>query len=261
MEDLNCPSCGTTQLKIEPGYCDCCGYEFTSEYINRFVAEQRKKEEAIRRKEAEEERRKRIQQQIEREKEKARQKERQKALEAAAKERAEREKTRRLIERDNTRYNRELKYAAFFNKFKTVVSKVALVITIASIVLSVFVGRENINQSPINEVEIKIQQISNALTIQQISYDDESGLFYERKDASETSEDILNDSAGLSNGLVKLLNSMALIVKNRTDFDDKIAFAFPLLKSLKDANTSVNTDSDPVSESNLISQQSEEEKS
>ena len=44
MNDINCPSCGTTYQSTKSGYCDCCGFEFTDAYINQFVSAEKEKQ-------------------------------------------------------------------------------------------------------------------------------------------------------------------------------------------------------------------------
>ena len=126
-----------------------------------------------------------------------------------------------------------MKYSGFFNRLQNVVSKIALVTAIAAIVVSVFVSRGDWPQSPLSEIEIKAHEISNFLTLQRIRYDDESGMFYERKGKNKSSDDVSYESTGLSNGLIKLLNSISMIINNRTDIEDKIEFVFPFVNSLK----------------------------
>ncbi len=67
MEDLNCPSCGTTQANISPGFCECCGFEFTKEFIDEFKAVSLEKEKQIQLKiEKEKERQKKEAEELER---------------------------------------------------------------------------------------------------------------------------------------------------------------------------------------------------
>lgn len=56
MYDLNCPCCGTSYQGSAAGLCECCGYEFTEEYINELIAAEKKREQEIREKIAEEKR-------------------------------------------------------------------------------------------------------------------------------------------------------------------------------------------------------------
>lgn len=41
MNDLNCPQCGTTKSIVTTGICDCCGYEFTNDYIKDFLEKEK----------------------------------------------------------------------------------------------------------------------------------------------------------------------------------------------------------------------------
>ena len=60
MNDLNCPSCGTTYQSLKAGVCDCCGFEFTSDYINKIISEEKKQEKIVQQKIAEENRQRKL---------------------------------------------------------------------------------------------------------------------------------------------------------------------------------------------------------
>ena len=99
MYDLNCPCCGTTFQSITAGSCECCGYEFTDEYINEFIAKEKKKENEIEEKIAEEKRQQQLlleQQEAERQRQEA---ERRKKEEEERKAAIKKEKQKKRTER------------------------------------------------------------------------------------------------------------------------------------------------------------------
>ena len=253
MDDLNCPSCGTTQPKIAPGCCECCGYEFTVEFITNFKKEQQKKDDEIKRKLAEEERKKRILR-IKEEKEleakrKAESEANRRAIETAKKERAEREKLRKRLEKEKERYNKELRFSVSFKKFRKFISTSGLILTAICLVLS-FISVNAGNASPISpkdEVNSKIQSAYYANTYP-VKYDEKSDQYnIVKKSKAEIR---------LSIGTIKLLNSVSSIINNRSSFQEKMYFTFPHISSL----IGIKTDSDYlIDNANLFSDSEKEE--
>ncbi len=224
MEDLNCPNCGTTQAKVSIGVCDCCGFEFTENFINDFLSAEHKKEEEIKRKLAEQERQR---QQQQRKEEKEKQEKIKAAKKAAAlekkriiKEREEREKLKKLVRKDTIRYNREIKFSKVFLKFEKIISKVAIFLVILSVV-STFAFADVLNVEyiePQEHIQTKIQNIYIDFVVP---------FEYEEQNATEKNEDNDDEPIMMSKSTIKLIEALTDVFKNQSSIEDKLSFIFP----------------------------------
>lgn len=168
MQDINCPNCGTTYPSLKEGICECCGYEFTSEYLNpliekvRIEEEENKKKrlaqekiEAIKRKQLERE-----QLQAKKDKEK-RKTEELKALEQMKKDREQREKLQAYINKQKDIAERDKNFSLKFKSVRKIFSKAGVVLSVLSIILCIFTSVKNNNDMlvPANVISSKVEII------------------------------------------------------------------------------------------------------
>ncbi len=220
MLDLNCPNCGTTQSSVNPGPCDCCGFEISKEYIDDFLEKQRKQEEAQKKRLAEIERKKRAQiEKMERErlerKKKLEQAHRE-AVKKAEEERKAREKLREILDKEKIRIEKEYKFSVAFKKFRKLISNTGVVLVFVLFAVSVFKVVEGNTQflQINNNIPQKISQIYEDVTLQ-VKINDETGLL---------EQDTSSESQRLTKSTVKFINSVSSLIQNRSTIDEKLTF-------------------------------------
>lgn len=220
MEDLNCPNCGTTQSSVKPGPCECCGFEISKEYVDKFLETQRKQEEAQKKRASEIERKKRAHiEKMERErlerKKKAEQAHRE-AVKKAEEERKARERLKEILSKEKIRIEKEYKFSMAFKKIRKLISNAGVVLVLILFAVSVFKVVDSESQFlQINKnIPQKIIQIYEDITIP-VKYNDETGLF--EKDTS-------TESQRLTKSGVNFINSVSSIIQNRSTIDEKLAF-------------------------------------
>lgn len=221
MNDLNCPNCGTTYQSIKAGFCDCCGYEFTSDYINKIVSEEKEQEKRVQQKIEEENRQRQLLLEKEnREKAKTEKKAREEATKLYNKERKEREKVKALVEGNNKRYEIDLKFSIFFKKFRKAMATLGIVLVLISTAVSV-VFSDELSVSfiaPQNVISNKFETIYQELTLS-VVLDEEKNILKKKKETEDTIR--------LSKGTVKLFNSISSIVQNQRTVKEKLSYMFP----------------------------------
>lgn len=174
MLEIICPSCGTTYPKFEPGICECCGFEFTEEYLNPIIEKAKREEdeekkrrlaqekiEALKRKQRERER-------IEAEKVKSRrQAEELKSHKQMIKDREKREKLRDYIGRQKEIVERDKRFSLKFKSFRNIFSKIGTILSILLICFCVFtlikVGGSA--TTPFDIINSKVEYLKNSQTI------------------------------------------------------------------------------------------------
>lgn len=245
MNDLNCPSCGTTYQSSKAGFCDCCGYEFTTEYINSILRKEKKQEKIVQKKVAEENYKRQI---IQKKEEKAKQqkvnaekKAREKEKNTYLKEKRKREKIEKLIEKDKKRFEIDKAFSLYFKKVRQSITTLGIIFVVLTIVSSVIVpDKLKVDFiAPQKIISSKQIQIYQGLTIP-IKFNEENVLL-EKSDS-------LDDSLRLPSSLINLFNSFSSIVNNCKSVKEKISFMFPkavtFIKKFIDAsNESVNNNS------------------
>lgn len=224
MNDLNCPNCGTTYQSTKAGYCDCCGFEFTEAYINQLVSAEKEKEKKIQHKMAEENRRKQLLIEKEEKERKAKAKTEKKARieaeKAYIKEKKDREKVVSLIEKNNKKYENDLKFSLFFKKFRKVISTLGIILAISSIVSSI-VFSDQLSADfivPQNVILNKFETVLDEHFVV-VKFDDEQNLLKKSEDTE--------DSVKLSKGAIKLFNSISSLINNQKTVEEKLTYMFP----------------------------------
>lgn len=224
MNDLNCPNCGTTYQSTKSGYCDCCGFEFTDAYINQIVSAEKEKQKKIQKKITEENRQRQLLvEKEEREKlakAKAEKKARLEAEKAYHKERKDREKVVARIERNNKQYENELKFSIGFKKFRKAMATMGIILVILSVVGSVAFSSElGVDFIvPQNVITDKIETIQNEHIIS-VKFDEKQNIFNKSKNTEDTIK--------LSEGSMRLLNSIFSLISNQSTFEEKLMYMFP----------------------------------
>lgn len=224
MNDLNCPNCGTTYQSTKSGYCDCCGFEFTDAYITQIVSAEKEKQKEIQKKITEENRQRQLL--IEKEereklaKAKAEKKARLEAEKAYRKERKDREKVVSRIERNNKRYENELKFSLGFKKFRKVMATMGIILVILSVIGSVAFSNElGVDFIvPQNVIADKIESIRDEHIIS-VKFDEKQNIFKKSKDTEDTIK--------LSEGSIRLFNSISSLIANQSTFEEKLIYMFP----------------------------------
>lgn len=224
MNDLNCPNCGTTYQSAKAGYCDCCGFEFTEAYINQLVSAEKEKEKKIQQKIAEENRQKQLlieKEEKERQaKAKAEKKARIEAEKAYIKEKKDREKVVSRIEKNNKKYENDLKFSLSFKKFRKALSTLGIILVILSVVSSIVFSDElGVDFIvPQNVISNKFETVLDVHLVN-VKFDEEQNLLKKTKDTE--------DSVKLSKGIVKLFNSISSIITNQKTVEEKLMHMFP----------------------------------
>lgn len=224
MNDINCPSCGTTYQSTKSGYCDCCGFEFTDAYINQFVSAEKEKQKEIQKKIAEENRQRQLL--IEKEekeklaKAKAEKKARLEAEKAYRKERKDREKVVSRIEKNNKRYEKDLKFSLGFKKFRKAMSALGIILVILSVIGSVVFSNElGVDFIvPQNVIADKFETIKDEHLIS-VKFDEKQNIFKKSKDTENTIK--------LSKGSIRLFNSISSLISNQSTIEEKLMYMFP----------------------------------
>ena len=192
MNDLNCPSCGTTYQSLKAGVCDCCGFEFTSDYINKIISEEKKQEKIVQQKIAEENRQRKLlldeEEKEKRKKAKAEKKSKEEADKSYKKEKKDREKIMALVDENNKRYEKELKFSLLFKNFRGVMATLGIIFVLISIVVSVAFSDE-LGVSFITPQSVilnKVETIYQELTIP-VELDEEKYILKKKKETEAES--------------------------------------------------------------------------
>lgn len=224
MNDLNCPSCGTTYQSTKSGFCECCGFEFSEAYINQIISAEKEKEKRIQQKIAEENRQRQLlieKEEKERQaKAKAERKARIQAEKAYIKEKKDREKVVARIERNNRKYENDLKFSLSFKKFRKAMSTMGMILVVISIVGSVVFSDElGVDFIvPQNEIADKIESIMDEHIIS-VKFDEKQNILKKSKDTE--------DSIKLSKSSVNLINSVISLTTNQNTIEEKLKYMFP----------------------------------
>lgn len=224
MYDLNCPCCGTTYQSTKSGCCDCCGFEFTDVYINQIVSAEKEKQKEIQKKIAEENSQRQLL--IEKEekeklaKAKAEKKARLEAEKAYRKERKDREKVVSRIEKNNKRYENDLKFSLAFKKFRKAMATLGIILVILSVIGSVAFSNElGVDFIvPQNVIADKIESIMDEHIIS-VKFDEKQNILKKAKDTEDTIK--------LSEGSMRLFNSISSLISNQSTFEEKLMYMFP----------------------------------
>lgn len=224
MYDLNCPNCGTTYQSTEPGYCECCGFEFTDAFINKIIEAENERQKEIQRKIEEEKRQKQLLiEKAERERQaklRAEQKAREEAARKAREEREARERVAALAKKNNERYEKERQFSLAFQKFRSALAIYGIVLVVAAVIGSMIFSNElGVNfVVPEKAINDKIEAIKEEHFIT-VKFDENQNRFKKSKDTEDTME--------LTKGSVRLLNSISSLISEQSTFEEKITYIFP----------------------------------
>lgn len=224
MNDLNCPNCGTSYQSLNSGYCDCCGYEFTNDYIIKAVSAEKEKEKNAQQKIAEENRQRQMllkkEEKERKAKAKAAEKARIEAEKASRKEREEREKIALLIEKNKNEYERDLRFSLLFKKFRKVSAAFGFFLVIISVIGTViFFNELGVDFIvPKKVVESKIEAIKEDHFIS-VKLDEEQNMLIESSD--------IDNGIKLPECAVKLFNSVSSLNDNQRTTEEKLTHMFP----------------------------------
>jgi Fe-S cluster assembly scaffold protein SufB len=143
MDEYICPSCGT-EIPCRPGNCPCCGFEIHHDQIDAFVKKREEENRKISEKVRNEEMKRKAAEETQRrlQAEKARQLEIERNYEKKRLEieKAERDKLKLKILKNEKDYDKELSFSRKFKKIRKSVSYIGLSVCLASLILCSVLG-------------------------------------------------------------------------------------------------------------------------
>lgn len=218
MNDINCPACNTTYQKRAAGFCDCCGFEFTKDYIDGIIREEERIERERLQKIAEEKRKKILKQQAE---EKKRQERLKAEKEAREKEQREREERRIRAEKEKARAERINRINGMFGLFGKIISYAGIVCAALCIIVSVvFADSLNVGDGMPEGSAIR-HKVENSIQNLMVSAE------YNSKKKCFVTDGNPENSDELPRAFVNLYNSVSSVFHSQSPVEDKLTFILP----------------------------------